>query len=216
MKTADTSPRVRRRSLGALVRLFGTPFADFVEWLTPVTLRRARCRGDREGQQAIPQSKLPEAPMLPSTVDRVSAHTADEINLRIRRQTEANIANYARAGGVAIGRRLKELDEEWDIERTLEANAATASLIGLTLGATVDRRWFLFPAVVAGFLLQHALQGWCPPLVIFRQLGVRTASEIDYERYALKALRGDFKRVNDELTEGTHFARHAFEAAARG
>ncbi len=152
--------------------------------------------------------------MLPSTVDRVPTHTADEINSQIRRQTEANIANYARAGGVAIGDRLKELDEEWDVERTLEANAATASLIGLTLGATVDRRWFLFPAVVAGFLLQHALQGWCPPLVIFRRLGVRTASEIDYERYALKALRGDFKRVNEEPTEGTRFARQAFEAAA--
>lgn len=141
--------------------------------------------------------------MLPSTVDRVPAHTADEINAQIHRQTEANIAKYARAGSAAIEHRLKELDEEWDIERVLEANAATASLIGLTLGATVDRRWFLFPAVVAAFLLQHALQGWCPPLPIFRSRGVRTASEIDYERYALKALRGDFERVSGEPKSGT-------------
>ncbi len=79
--------------------------------------------------------------------------------------------------------------------RTLEANAATASLIGLTLGATVDRKWFIFPAVVAGFLLQHAVQGWCPPLPIFRRLGFRTQPEIDYERYALKSLRGDFLAI---------------------
>lgn len=152
--------------------------------------------------------------MLPSTVDRVPAHTAEEINEQIRRQTEANIAHYARAGSAAIERRLKELDEEWDIERTLEANAATASLIGLTLGATVDRRWFLFPAVVAGFLLQHALHGWCPPLPIFRRWGIRTASEIDYERYALKALRGDFERVRGAPNVGnSQLARQAFEAA---
>lgn len=152
--------------------------------------------------------------MFPSTVDRVPAHTAEEVNEQIRRQTEASIAHYARAGSAAIERRLLELDEEWDIERTLEANAATASLIGLTLGATVDRRWFLFPAVVAGFLLQHALQGWCPPLPFFRSRGIRTASEIDYERYALKALRGDFKRVDGEPTVGnSHLAREAFEAA---
>ena len=30
---------------------------------------------------------------------------------------------------------------------------------------------------------------------VFRRLGVRTAGEIDRERYALKALRGDFDRI---------------------
>ena len=130
--------------------------------------------------------------MIPTTVNRVPAHTAASTNELIRQQTEDNIARYRSAGPAAIERRLEELDAEWDIERTLEANAATASLIGLSLGATVDRRWYLFPAVVAGFLLQHALQGWCPPLPVFRRLGIRTSYEIDYERYALKALRGDF------------------------
>jgi hypothetical protein len=46
---------------------------------------------------------------------------------------------------------------------------------------------------VAGFLLQHAVQGWCPPVPVFRRLGFRTQTEIDYERYALKVLRGDFQ-----------------------
>ena len=141
--------------------------------------------------------------MLPSTVSRVPAHTEAEINERIRQQTEENIARYRNAGSAAIDRRLQELDAEWDIERTLEANAAMASLIGLTLGATVDRRWFAFPAIVTGFLLQHALQGWCPPLPVFRRMGFRTSYEIDYERYALKILRGDFRQFCDGQTNPT-------------
>jgi hypothetical protein len=133
--------------------------------------------------------------MIPSTVERVHRHTAEQVNEQIRRQIEENVARYAAAGPAAIDRRLVELDREWDIERTLEANAATAVLLGVTLGAAVDRRYFFLPAVVAGFLLQHAVQGWCPPVPILRRWGFRTASEIDYERYALKALRGDFRGV---------------------
>src|SRR5438045_1111766 len=133
--------------------------------------------------------------MIPATTQRVPRHTAHNINDEIQRQTDENIARYAKSGPRAIDRRLAELDREWDIERLLEANAAGVSLLGLALGATVSRKWFLFPAVVAGFLLQHAVQGWCPPLPIFRRLGFRTQSEIDQERYALKALRGDFRSL---------------------
>jgi len=140
--------------------------------------------------------------MFPSTVDRVPNRTSDAVNEAIRDETERRIEQVKRLGPAAVERRLEELDEEWDIERTLEANAATASLIGVTLGATVDRRWFALPAVVGAFLLQHAVQGWCPPLPVFRRLGFRTASEIDYERYALKALRGDFAEISRERSRG--------------
>jgi hypothetical protein len=92
--------------------------------------------------------------MLPETTTRVSRHTASRVNARIARQIEENVMPTAAGGREAIARRLAELDREWDIERTLEANAATVSLTGLMLGATVDRRWFILPAVVAGFLLQ--------------------------------------------------------------
>jgi hypothetical protein len=34
------------------------------------------------------------------------------------------------------------LDQEWDIERMLEANAAVISLIGLALGTVVHQRWY--------------------------------------------------------------------------
>jgi hypothetical protein len=151
--------------------------------------------------------------MIPSTTARVPEHTARHVNAEIRHQTEENIANYAKAGPEAIEHRLEELDREWDIERTLEANAAIVSLVGLTLGGTVDRKWFMFPAVVAGFLLQHAVQGWCPPVPLFRRLGFRTQTEIDYERYALKALRGDFRRISQPgQKDDRAAAREALEA----
>ncbi len=128
--------------------------------------------------------------MLPSTVERVPRHTAAHVNEQIRRQTEQNIARYTAAGPAAIDQRLAELDREWDVERALEANAAGVVLLSVLLGRTVDRRFLYFPAVVAGFLLPHALQGWCPPVPILRRLGFRTESEIDLERSALRARRG--------------------------
>lgn len=128
---------------------------------------------------------------LPHRGERVAAHSAESANRRIARRTEAAVVHFA-AHPEEIALRLEELDREWDIERTLEANAAGVTLAGLALGIGVDRRWLALPVGVAAFLLQHAVQGWCPPLPLFRRVGVRTASEIDRERYALKHLRGDF------------------------
>jgi hypothetical protein len=91
---------------------------------------------------------------------------------------------------------LDALDRDWDIERVLETMAPTFSLVGLALGVTKNRRWLLVPAVVQTFFLQHALQGWCPPIPLLRRLGFRTMDEINEERYALKALRGDFKSLS--------------------
>ncbi|HEX5544087.1 MAG TPA: hypothetical protein VFX10_01255, partial [Nitrospira sp.] len=101
--------------------------------------------------------------MIPTTT-RVEQHTDEAINEQIRRHTEQRISSVGRQGRYGIDRRLEEMDQEWDIERTLEANAASIALLGLVLGVLVNRRFFAFPAVVAGFLLQHAVQGWCPPV----------------------------------------------------
>jgi uncharacterized protein (TIGR01244 family) len=145
---------------------------------------------------------------LPATTRRVSRNTPAEINRRIAAETERRVASLA-AHPEAIERRLDELDREWDIERVLEANAASIGLIGVALGALVDRRFLALPAAVSAFLLQHALQGWCPPVPFFRRRGIRTAREIEAERTALKALRGDF----DALERGAPYRRSRGEAA---
>jgi uncharacterized protein (TIGR01244 family) len=128
---------------------------------------------------------------LPPTTTRVERNTSAAINRRIALRIDESIRWHA-AHPAAIDGRLAELDREWDMERTLEANAATVALGGVLLAAFVDRRFLAVPAAVATFLLQHALQGWCPPVPFFRRRGVRTASEIERERTALRALRGDF------------------------
>lgn len=141
------------------------------------------------------EERSSEVPMTAPTTTRVQQHTKARVNERIREQIERNITYYACIDGKedgALDARLRELDHEWDIERLLEANAASFFLLGLVLGIFVHAVWFLLPVAVAAFLLQHAIQGWCPPVPVFRRLGIRAAAEIDAERYALKVLRGDF------------------------
>jgi hypothetical protein len=125
----------------------------------------------------------------------VERNTPREINELIRTQADARLARLEAGRSVELRARLAELDREWDIERVLQANASTLVVLGCILGAKVDRRFLLLPAAVLTFFAQHALQGWCPPLPVLRRHGIRAAREIERERYAVKALRGDFDSV---------------------
>jgi hypothetical protein len=125
-----------------------------------------------------------------SSADRVRGSTPLHVNLEIDRQTDCNIQWYAGASREVILLRIEELDKEWDVERVLEANASSFALTGLALGLAVDKRWLMLTGGVLVFLLQHALQGWCPPLPLLRRLGVRTRGEIDREKFALRAMMG--------------------------
>lgn len=124
--------------------------------------------------------------------DRVRRHTPPEINNRIDAETDTTLQRYTGASREVLSRRIDELDREWDIERALETNAASVALLSLILARMHNRKWMWLSTGVAAFLLQHALQGWCPPVSVFRRLGIRTQGEIDHEKYILKALRGDF------------------------
>lgn len=119
-------------------------------------------------------------------------NTPARVNHEIEEKILENIRYYAH-NTKEIPARIRELDGEWDIERALELNAALIAFTGTVLGAAVHRRWFILPAVVTGFLVQHAIQGWCPPLPLLRSFGFRTRQEIDSERFALKALQGELK-----------------------
>lgn len=135
--------------------------------------------------------------------DRVREHTKNEINTYLDQQTEARIYGYAARSKEEITQRINELDREWDMERLLQTNASTLSLVGLGMSALHSKKWLLLPGVVFSFFLQHGVQGWCPPLPVFRRLGVRTQQEIAREKYALKVLRGDFDRVSSESDSDT-------------
>jgi hypothetical protein len=150
-------------------------------------------------------------------LDRVRRHTSGEINAELDDQRLFDVAGYVGASHATITHRIGELDREWDVERMLETNAAALTLVSIGLAATHSKRWLLLTLAVPAFLLQHAIQGWCPPLEVLRRIGVRTRREIDAERTALKALRGDFDGVSHAAeTDGEMAAAGlALEAAGR-
>jgi hypothetical protein len=124
--------------------------------------------------------------------DPVRDSSPSSANTEIDQETLAQLRHYAEYPE-AIDQRLAELREEWDTERMLAANASTLMLISLGLSRATNRWWLILATIVPAFLLQHALQGWCPPIEVFRRMGMRSRQEIDREVYALKALRGDFE-----------------------
>ena len=113
-------------------------------------------------------------------------------NQRIQARTLHDVTSYFGASENALDARIQELEAEWDLERTLEANGAALALIGLALGISGDRRFFALTLLASGCLLQHALSGWSPPLPLLRRLGIRSSTEIQQEILVLRILRGDF------------------------
>ena len=83
--------------------------------------------------------------------DRVENATPSGINERIEAEILDNIRYYAH-NKREIPDRLAELEEEWDIERTLQLNAALLALTGTVLAATVNRR-FAILTIVGSLLL---------------------------------------------------------------
>ena len=131
---------------------------------------------------------------LPNTNERVAINTSEKVNSDIQMYIQNSIYFYRRNPQL-IEQRLEELDKEWDIERVLETNAASLIVASSALGFVASKKFFLIPFVVGTFLLQHALQGWCPPLPILRRLGYRTTSEIQEEREALQNIVKGLRHV---------------------
>ncbi len=125
--------------------------------------------------------------------DRVRQNTPQRTLQKIDEGIEHSVRFHSGQPARVISRRIHDLDREWSIERWLETNASGLAFCGTVLGITVNRKWLAVPLIVTGFLFQHAVQGWCPPLPVLRKLGVRTRGEIDREKYALKLARGDFE-----------------------
>lgn len=129
--------------------------------------------------------------------DRVREHTPAALQERIDQRTKDYVRLYASQPFEQISARIDELDREWDIERAVEFQGSITALLGIVLAFTHNRKWLWLTVINQSFLLQHSIQGWCPPVSLWRRFGVRTRKEIDIERTALKALRGDFEALTD-------------------
>jgi hypothetical protein len=108
-----------------------------------------------------------------------------------------NVRYYSTLGGDAISARIESLEKEWDLQRSLMAGAAGAGCFGLIAGLVGGKSWRIFTWVSLPMLLLHALGRWVPPMAVLQRMGKRQWKEIEAEKYALKALRGDFKEVSE-------------------
>jgi hypothetical protein len=144
--------------------------------------------------------------------DRVRKQTPG-MSKKFDRKLADRIQRYAEGPPHRIHARIMDLEQEWDIERTLVMQGSFTALLGLFLGLTVSWKWFYLIAINQFFLFQHSLFGWCPPMVLQRRLGMRTKSEIHLERTALKALRGHFGEMPSDW-DAEKKAREALAAAA--
>lgn len=131
---------------------------------------------------------------MPIDTDRVRRHTAPSV---LRQIDDESVGQLMKAINQpeTLATRLSQLDAQWDLDRTLETEAALMGLFGLALGVFVKRELLVVPAAVGASVLVFAAVGAYPLLPLFRRAGIRSAREIQRERYALKALRGDFSEL---------------------
>ena len=148
--------------------------------------------------------------------DRVRANTWPAVNERLDREAQLRLREAATlTGSDELTTRMTRLDDEWDFDRTVETEAAIMGLVGVGLGAAVNRRLLVLPGLVSTMLVLHATHGWYPLLPLFRRIGVRSRDEIDRERYALKAMRGDFAVLPPDGSPAAERASAAWKAVSR-
>lgn len=138
---------------------------------------------------------------IPKTTKRVELNTDAQINERIRNNTIDCLKDLKHSSDNKLAARINQLNYEWDTERVLQANAAAIVLLSSLAGLRHGRHWFLISGAAGGFLLQHAVQGWCPPVPLIRKAGVRTPEEITHEKMVLKILRGDFQHMRHSVSK---------------
>jgi hypothetical protein len=130
--------------------------------------------------------------------ENVRKVTPEKKNAVIDELILSNIRKYSGKNADEISLRIKELDKEWDIERVLDLSMSALALSGITSSLLINRYTIILPILLLLFFIWHAFQGWCPPIPLLRYFKIRTRPEIDREKYALKAIRGDFRGlVND-------------------
>jgi hypothetical protein len=131
-----------------------------------------------------------------TSTDEVRSHATEGVNKRIDERVERCVRHMAERERAEISRYLEKLEREWDLNRAVTVVGSALTLAGLWLGRRDGGRWRILGGLAAGLMLQHGLLGFGPLAELVRAVaGVRTRKEIDLEKFALKALRGDFERI---------------------
>lgn len=120
-----------------------------------------------------------------------------------------NVRYYSALGPEAVSDRIRALDGEADLEGAVTAALAGLGTLGLVMGLFGARSFRLFTWAALPALLAFGLGKWFPPPALAARRGLRPRKEIEEERFALKALRGDFSQVSPPSEEADHLERKA-------
>jgi hypothetical protein len=82
-----------------------------------------------------------------------------------------------------------------DLETYISVESTSLTVAGIILSLAVSKKWLILPLATSLFSLANVTRGRKNP--VFWKLGFRTREEIEKEKYALKAIRGDFKYLLD-------------------
>ncbi len=105
-----------------------------------------------------------------------------------------NLDYYRLESEGVINKRIKELNAEWDAERSVQLKASLIALSGLALGASLGKKWLMIPAAICSFFAVHAIQGGAIPV----SGNFRTRKQIAEEQFGLKELltKGAYKNLD--------------------
>lgn len=114
---------------------------------------------------------------------------------RMKEPLEKRLACLADAGPAAITERLNHIDSEWSAGRITKAVIGVAIIVGMVLAASLNWWWLIMPSIGGLLLLQYLFGRTSWLGLLFQRLGFHSGEELDREKMALKAIRGDFRHL---------------------
>ena len=123
-----------------------------------------------------------------TTEENISLERSNKIDV----YTQENINHYYHNKS-RIDNRLRQLEKEMNIEHIFQLHDVANITAGVLLSvATRKQKWLILPLLIAIVQSVQATAGLRLGTSLLRKYGFRTQADIDKEKYALKALRGDF------------------------
>jgi hypothetical protein len=119
---------------------------------------------------------------------------------------------YGSLGSHSISDRLAALEDEPELETVATLGLAGAGVLALIFGLLGSRLWRLLAWLVLPLIFAHARGRLAAPGQFLKTLGLRSRKEIEEEKYALKALRGDFRDMGESQPEGMPDPASALDA----
>ena len=105
-----------------------------------------------------------------------------------------NLDYYRLESEEVIKIRIRDLDSEWDVERSVQLKASLIALGGIALGVALGKKWLMIPAAMCSFFAVQAIQGGAIPV----SGNFRTRKQIAEEQFGLKELltKGAYKNLD--------------------